>query len=461
MAAASNLGESLFFASFNGRASEVELLLQNPDIDPNYFPHGHENRTSLWVAAFFSHLQVIKVLLAHPKIDVNLPHANGATPLLVASENGHVEAVKMLLEKKGIQPNQCSVDGVTPLFKACQNGHVEAVKVLLKRDDLDINRGWIHSTKTTPIQQSAYCGKTSVTKLLLSDPRLKLEELHWSPLHMACITQDIQLFYWVISEYYNHKFRTLRGELAEEEKERAKDKKDLVLDLNQPDSCGITALHYVSSCTCLEILKVLLRIPDIDINVQDIANLTPLWAASSNGELTNVKWMLACSKNVRIEIKSVKGQEISCNKTAVQVAKLQRHDKIATLIEFYGANKFIVMEQLRRELRYDEELSSQILALIILYSGNYVTFAPFARNILKNLSINYATVSHEKNLKDHLIEMVIKFQQFLKITKETPLEIQMLISNFSFGFSKKFVPSDLLNAAVLQNFQRFILEATD
>jgi len=89
--------------------------------------------TPLHRACRFGHVQVVKVLLEHPVIDVNAGNAGRATPLNIASQEGHVEVVKLLLADTRVDLNSPSGDGTTPFSKACQEGYVEVVSLLLAK----------------------------------------------------------------------------------------------------------------------------------------------------------------------------------------------------------------------------------------------------------------------------------------------------------------------------------------
>jgi ankyrin repeat protein len=97
-------------------------------------------RTALFRAASIGHLEIVQLLLAHPKIQVNEKDSGEETALMVAVKCGYLEITKLLLARPEIQINEKSSPGLTVLIWAAEWGHQE------------------------------------ITKLLLADPRLKLEE---------------------------------------------------------------------------------------------------------------------------------------------------------------------------------------------------------------------------------------------------------------------------------------------
>jgi ankyrin repeat protein len=63
--------------------------------------------------------------------DIDLPDANGRTPLLWAAWRGETQKVKVLLEL-GADPNKKDLEEFSPLAKAAQSGHLDCVRALVK-----------------------------------------------------------------------------------------------------------------------------------------------------------------------------------------------------------------------------------------------------------------------------------------------------------------------------------------
>jgi ankyrin repeat protein len=70
------------------------ILMRDPDVDVNYRDiHGI---TPLFYAVFNGYIDIVRRLLNHPDIKINLK-SNDTSALRVASENGNIELVKLLL----------------------------------------------------------------------------------------------------------------------------------------------------------------------------------------------------------------------------------------------------------------------------------------------------------------------------------------------------------------------------
>lgn len=84
----------------------------------------------MWSAAFKGHFDAVKALLERNAI-VDLPDAEGATPLFAAIQNGHNDVLQLLIES-GADVNISTEQGMTPLHFAASHGNVDATQVLLE-----------------------------------------------------------------------------------------------------------------------------------------------------------------------------------------------------------------------------------------------------------------------------------------------------------------------------------------
>ena len=81
-----------------------------------------EGLTALHHAAFYGHSKVVKLLLAHPAIDVNMQDHQGDTPFVSACAKGSLTVVRQLLKDPRVNTAQADGAGCTPLWKAVNNG---------------------------------------------------------------------------------------------------------------------------------------------------------------------------------------------------------------------------------------------------------------------------------------------------------------------------------------------------
>ena len=122
----------LHYAIANNLVEMVELLLQLPDIDPNFF--SSLDRTPLGLACLKDNTHIVRMLLNHPKTDLNIPIYGEHQPCLnVAAANGNLEICQMLLDRQ-VEDwvfNEGSRYGETPLHCAAKSGHLELCQLLL------------------------------------------------------------------------------------------------------------------------------------------------------------------------------------------------------------------------------------------------------------------------------------------------------------------------------------------
>ena len=134
----SQYGTLLCYASYNGRPGIVRELLSRPGIDVNLATQ--EANTPLYFAAQDGYVEVVKLLLAAPGINVNLAEKSGSAPLSIAVEQRHVEVVGLLLAAPGINVNtKLLKSDATPLNIAAERGWEDIVRLLLDALDIDIN----------------------------------------------------------------------------------------------------------------------------------------------------------------------------------------------------------------------------------------------------------------------------------------------------------------------------------
>ena len=82
--------------------------------------------TSLFAASIKGHIDVVKVLVSLPGIDINKADKDDRTPLLEASDDGHTDVVKVLVSLPGIDINKANKYDTTPLGVA-RNEEIRAI----------------------------------------------------------------------------------------------------------------------------------------------------------------------------------------------------------------------------------------------------------------------------------------------------------------------------------------------
>jgi len=156
-----------------GDVNIVKVLLADPRINVNAATV--KGVTPLIRATYYGHLDIVKVLLAAPRIDVNAATEKLVTPLMSASMEGHLGIVKVLLAAPRINVNAADKDGTTALMTASSKGHLDVVQALLADPRIDVNA----ETKAgiTALMAAQFAGRTEVARALSRVPGIKVERV--------------------------------------------------------------------------------------------------------------------------------------------------------------------------------------------------------------------------------------------------------------------------------------------
>ena len=127
--------------------------------------------TPLHAASYNNHAGVVKLVLAHPVIDINVKNSGGDTPLLISCQKGQVSVVQLLLKDPRVDVTLDDPKGRTPLWCAACFGRHEVVEWLIAsgRDlgDFKNKKGkyWAHDDHTA-LDIAREKGETGVVSLL-------------------------------------------------------------------------------------------------------------------------------------------------------------------------------------------------------------------------------------------------------------------------------------------------------
>ena len=288
-----------------GDIRKVRRLLRLKTLDINM---ADDQGTPLCQAAYAGHVAVVRELLSMPGIDVNLAQQAGATPLYFAAQEGCVGVVKVLLEEaRGLNVDLATLKGSTALCIAAQLGREEVVKLLLEVSNININASKFDGT--TPLIGAVVKKFTGIIELLI-----------------------------------------IRG-----------------ANVNIPFGDGTPALSMVAELDNIEMARVLLRTPDIQINRAGKDRLTALAIASRKGHKEIVELLLkkGAEPNIRdkygttplhyaalygrmaiVETLLHSGADVDADVTAVidkctpyDLAKLMHHQAIMDLLEAHRRDK--------------------------------------------------------------------------------------------------------------------------
>jgi ankyrin repeat protein len=123
-------GTALMSASQNGHLDITRLLLALQDVEVNQ--SDAEGWTALIFASHNGHIQLVRLLLAHQCAnDTNMTTSGGATARMIERQFRHTEIVRPLLARPRVDLDHTTADGRSALLVASLGGHGALVSLLI------------------------------------------------------------------------------------------------------------------------------------------------------------------------------------------------------------------------------------------------------------------------------------------------------------------------------------------
>jgi ankyrin repeat protein len=130
-----SISASLVWATWKDSTDLTKALLGCDTINPNDM-FTYQQMSPLHHAAHKGNLQVVEMLLSHPKIDVNIEGYSNSTPLHSAARIGCEDVIKLLLVHKDIDTQRKGVHRQTPLEVAFFNFKWSAMRLIADHQNL-------------------------------------------------------------------------------------------------------------------------------------------------------------------------------------------------------------------------------------------------------------------------------------------------------------------------------------
>ena len=318
----------LFYSIRKGEVKEVELLL---DKGVGVQTEDHVGWPPMVRAADYGQLAVIEILLARGADPLKGTIGN-RLPLHFAAEGGYLDIVRLLLKQPSVDANFQDYTGQTALFKAADNGHHEVVKLLLQQNSIDPNAPSEHGF--TPLLQTIFEGHQKVVKLLLDradvDPNKADTSYNQTPLWMASTAGDKILAMFLQRKDIQINGQSRWGETAlyqaiqRKRLSAAKMLLDAGANPNIPTDDQKTALSWAAAEGSEESIELLLKQPEIQLDVPDKSSQTPLLLAADAGHTKCVRLLLDKGANVK--------HTDNEGRTALSLAAKKGHKVVAKLL---------------------------------------------------------------------------------------------------------------------------------
>ena len=132
------------FCFFKNDIKLIESLLKLKDFDFNL---KYDNQTLLIHAIEKGNIEIIKLLINNPKVDINQKLNYGwfeKNALIYAIEKGNLDIIKLLLNNPKININQKFNGDKNALIYAIEKGNLDIIKLLLNNPKIDINQKLIY-----------------------------------------------------------------------------------------------------------------------------------------------------------------------------------------------------------------------------------------------------------------------------------------------------------------------------
>ena len=370
--------ELLPFCCQNGYLKLVQNILQRKDIDVNQTAQQKNcdtdsGCTPLSYASQHNHVEVVYALLAHVDIDVNKQDEDGKDPLSTACAMGHVEIVRALLATNRIEINTTDGDGRTPLFLASVMGRLDVVQALLERKIIDVNQS--NSDGLTPLFMACSGGHLQVIQALLERKDINVDykkEEGVTPLHFACQFGHLEIAQALLTSQHHIIDMNLPFLMACQTGQNEIVQlllKQIDIDVDHSMFEEVTPLYYACLGEHLEVVRTLLDNKRLDVNRGHVGDgSTPLHMACEKGNIDVARALLdmpgidvnkarmedkvtplhvACNKGHTNIVRLLLAQpNIDLNKKALEKsalawATIKQHGEIVQLLDDAGATPYI------------------------------------------------------------------------------------------------------------------------
>ena len=290
-----------------------ELLDSGVDVNAT----NQYGNTPLYVGCYYGDTEIVKLLLAHPDIDVNLQNRTRWTALHYLCFNlpirdNYIEILKLLLARPEIDVNIQNEYGNTALHillkdRSYDELFIKKIKcsnLILENPRVDINIK--NNMNISILSLSLQNGYSDIFKKLLNNSKLKINENDKSLLDEAILFSDIETISLLINKF---NITNIRKDILFDVYKSRWDNKIIEyilntpilknqLDINIQDDNKDTLLHLTSynSYDSLKILKLVLDIPNINVNAKNYDGYSPLLLACKHNIIDNVKLFLSHPK---------------------------------------------------------------------------------------------------------------------------------------------------------------------
>jgi ankyrin repeat protein len=282
-----------------------------PDTDINHF---------LCEAIQTGHIQVVKIVIVAPGVDLNYTDSYGKRMLHYASIIGVTDVVTLMIHC-GTAVNAADAKGYTALHHACRYGQTETVKVLVK-EGAHLNRVRSILQGESPLHLAVGGGfYETVEALIQLGARVNVisaDDKKQTPLHKAITGKKYDVIRLLCENGADLSLNDAKGRTPLHLAAETGDIGTLcaILQLGfvdtSPDAEGRKPLHIAVRTKQQLVIEALVTAIPGDVNAQDRLGLTPLHVAAINCQMHTVQLFIDANADVNLKT--------SAGETALNIA---------------------------------------------------------------------------------------------------------------------------------------------
>ena len=190
------------------------------------------------------------------------------------------------------------------------------------------------------------------------------------------------------------------------------------INVNVRSNAGQTPFSKGCSLGHVSVVEVLLKDPRVDVLLDDNNGCTPLWWASFNGHHEVIEWLVASGRDLG-DTKNKKGKWIGKDHTALAIARMFKMTEVVTVLErFIIINPAQTRHEVRVKLGVLDELAAEIFALTVFLCDDLLQLKP---------------AFHLAATPDHAASAT----RFFAMASKLPMELQMMVCHRAVGSMKQ------------------------
>jgi len=188
------------------------------------------------------------------------------------------------------------------------------------------------------------------------------------------------------------------------------------IDVNVKHESGQTPFSLVCQKDKVSVVQVLLKDPRVDITLDDNFGGTPLWHASRNECPEVIEWLIASGRDLG-DVKNRRAKWYGKDYTALEVARKYEKTEVVSLLEKFLTNPAQTRHEIRVNLKFSD---TEVFALTVFLCDDLLQLKPD---------------SHLAAILDHAAAATATL--FFTIAKRLPMELQMILCHRVVGSMKQ------------------------